>query len=64
MNTSIEHPSKGRVSPTNKLDPEPGDHGHDGVVNHVQGGEMSPFLPQDKEYGVKEVNDLGEEEKP
>ena len=64
MNTSIEHSSEASVATADKLDSKPSDHGHDGVVNHMKGGEMGPFLSQHKEYGIEKVNDFGKEKEP
>ena len=46
------------------LDPWPGCERHDAMVDHVEHGQVTELLPQQKEQGVKVVNKLGEEIPP
>ena len=46
------------------LGSEPGEDGHGGVVNEVEGGQLVPLRPQHEEDGVSKVDKLGEVEPP
>ena len=45
-------------------DPDSPDHGHDGVVDDVQAGQLVVLLLQHHEERVHEVRELGEEVPP
>ena len=46
------------------LGSEPGEDGHGGVVDEVEGGQLVPLLSQHEEDGVGKVDELGEVEPP
>ena len=64
MNTHVEEHEKGAVTASDKLEEDPGDHGHDGVVDDMKGGQLVVLLLENHEEGVHKVSELGEEIPP
>ena len=64
MNTHVEKHEECRVAASDILEEDPGDHGHDGVVDHMQRRQLIVLLLQNHEERVHEVCELGEEIPP
>ena len=58
MDAHVEEHEEGRMATSDKLQEGPADHGHDGVMDHVQRCQLVIFLSQHKEERVHEIDEF------
>jgi len=64
MDTDVEEHEECGVTTSNKLEEEPYNNWHHGMVDNMKGGHLVVLVPHHHEEGVHEVCELGEEVPP
>jgi len=60
VHEGVDPTDEGTMSAGIVLAGAPADHGHDGVVVHMQEGHLAVVLAQHKEDGIQQLGDLGQ----
>ena len=58
MDAHVEEHEEGGVTAPDKLEEDPADHGHDGVVDHMEGGQLIVLLSQNKEERIHKIDEF------
>ena len=58
MDTHVEEHKEGGVAASDEPKEDPADHGHDGVVDHMEGRQLVVLLLQNHEERIHEVDEF------